>query len=159
MWNIGPLFCQGWCTEPANSKPGMLQRDYYCPICAGFETFLPHQKPATATTVDAARWSYSPHGGGVTCLSAATLWWSLNFPWNGIPVPFTLPRSRGHRCRHLGYAERISFQSDDSTWKCSQIMGEDTVTFCVLAITCVHQHVQQSKGPLWIMCKMWGYTF
>ena len=29
----------GWCTEPANSKPGTLQRDYHCPICTGFETF------------------------------------------------------------------------------------------------------------------------
>ena len=38
--NIGPLFHRGWCTEPANSKPGTLQRDYYCSIYAGFETFL-----------------------------------------------------------------------------------------------------------------------
>ena len=37
--NIGLLFRRGWWTEPANSKPGKLQRDYYCPICAGFETF------------------------------------------------------------------------------------------------------------------------
>ena len=33
------LFRQGGCTEPANSKPGTLQRDYYCPFCSGFETF------------------------------------------------------------------------------------------------------------------------
>ena len=37
-----------------------------------------------------ARWRYSTHGEGVTCLSATTLWWSLNFPWIGIPVPFTM---------------------------------------------------------------------
>ena len=43
--------------------------------------------------------------------------------------------------------------------KYSRITREDTVIFCVLGTTCVHQHVQQSKGPLWTMCAKWGYTF
>ena len=32
----------------------------------------------------------------------------------------------------------------------------DTVIFSVLGTTCIHQHVQQSKGPLWTMCETWG---
>ena len=42
-------------------------------------------------------------------LSATTLWWSLNFPWNGIPVPFKIPGSHGPRCLHMGHAQRIRF--------------------------------------------------
>ena len=129
----------------------------HLPVCNN-TLFLPHQKPETTTTVDAARWSYSPHGRGVTCLSAITLWWSFNFPWNGIPVPFTLPRSHSPRCLHMGHAERIRFPIRRPTWKCSQIMGQDSHLFD-LATTCIHQHVQQSKGPLWTMCETWMYTF
>ena len=130
-------------------EPGTLERNYYCPICAGFETFLPREKPATATTVYEARWSYSPYNKGVPCLSATTLWWSLNFPWNGIPVPFTLHGSQGSRSLHnMKHVERIHFPIRWPTWRCSRITGEYTVIFCVLATTCFHQHVQQSNGSL-----------
>ena len=73
---LGSYFVKDDAQNPltVKSKPGKLQRDYYCPICAGFETILPCQKPATVTTVDAARWNCSPHSAGVTCLSAVTLW-------------------------------------------------------------------------------------
>ena len=97
-----------------------------------FETFLPFQRPAIATTVDAARWSYSPYSGGVTCLSATTLWRLLNFSWNRTPVPFTLPRSHGPRCLHTGHAERNSFPIRWPTWKCSRITGQDSHFFLSL---------------------------
>ena len=78
---------------------------------------------------------------GITCLSATTLWWSLNFPWNGIPIPFTLPGSHGPRYLQMGHAERIHFPIRWPNWKCYWITGEYTVIFCVLTSTCVHQHV------------------
>ena len=125
-----------------------LKRFYHAEIC-----YCDDSGCSKMELVDAARWSYSPHSEGVTCPSATTLWWFLNFPWNGIPVPCTLPR-----CIHMGHAERIHFPIRWPTWNSSRIMGEDTLIFCVLT-TCVHQHVQQSKGPLWTMCETWGYTF
>ena len=78
----------------------------------------------------------------LACLQHATTpWWLLNFPWNRISVPFTLPGSPGPRCLYMRHAERISFPIRWPTWKCSIITGEDTIIFCVLATTCVHQHV------------------
>ena len=76
------------------------------------------------------------HTAEITCLSATTLWWSLNFSWNRIPVPFTLPGSHGPRCLHMGHAERIRFPIRWPTWKCFRITGEDTAISCVLAATC-----------------------
>ena len=65
--------------------------------------------------------------GSILCQrKGITLWWTLNFPWNIIPVPFTLPRSHGPRCLHMGHAERISFLIRWPTWKYSRIMGEDS---------------------------------
>ena len=67
---LGPYFVEDDAQNPLTVNQETLQRDYYCPICAEFETLLPHQKPATATTVDAARWSYSPHGDNNTLVIA-----------------------------------------------------------------------------------------
>ena len=128
------------------------------PICVGFETFLPCQKPVTAKTVDVARWSYSPHGGGVTSLSATTLWWSLNFPWNGISVPYALPGSHGPRCLYMGHAERISFPIRWPTWKCSWITGEDTVIFVSLQQS-MFISISNNLKDSWRMHETWGYTF
>ena len=62
-----------------------LKRFYHAEIC-----YCDDSGCSKMELVDAARWSYSPHSEGVTCPSATTLWWSLNFHWNRIPVPFTL---------------------------------------------------------------------
>ena len=71
------------------------------------------------------------HTGSVLCEQKGTiLRWSLNFPWNGIPVPFTLPESQGPRCLHMGHAERIRFSIRWPTWKCSRITGEDSHFLC-----------------------------
>ena len=59
-----------------------------------------------------------------------TLWWSLNFPWNGIPVPCTLPGSRGPRCLHTRHAKRIRFPIRWPTWKCSRITGRESHFLC-----------------------------
>ena len=83
----GLRFCAPYTDKGSKSKPRTLQRDYYRPICAGFQMFLPRQKPATVSIVDAEKWRYSPHGGGITCLSLTTLWLSLNFPWNVLRMP------------------------------------------------------------------------
>ena len=72
------------CDNSACSKMELqpIQRGSHLPVCNNtFGDHLIYRGPVTATTVDAARWSYSPHGGGVTCLSATTLWRSLNFLW------------------------------------------------------------------------------
>ena len=155
--NIGPLFRLGWYTELANGKPGTLQRDYYCPICAGFQKFLPCQKPATAMTMDAPRRSYSPHGRGVTCLSATKLWWSLNFLWK-FPFPSYSLDLTAPDAYIWGMLKESRFWSDDPSGNVPKLR-EKIVIFCVLATTCVHQHVQRSKGPLWTMCKAWRYAF
>ena len=140
---LGPYFIEDDAQNPLTVNQECY-RDYYCPVCAGFEMILPHQKPATATTVDEARWSYSPHSGGVTCL--------LEFPFPSRTLDLVAPR-----CLHMRHAERIRFSIRWPTWKCSRIIGEDMSFF--VSLQQHHQHVQQSKGPLWTMCEMWGYTF
>ena len=60
--------------------------------------------------------------GSVLCQwRGTTLWWSLNFPWNGIPIPLTLPGSHSPRCLNMGHAERIRFTIRWPTWKCSEL--------------------------------------
>ena len=50
------------------------------------------------------------------------------------------------------------FRLDDPPGNVPELR-EKIVIFCVLATTCVYQHVQQSKGPLSTMCETRGYTF
>ncbi|PSN49424.1 hypothetical protein C0J52_06612, partial [Blattella germanica] len=79
--NIGPYFVEDDAQNPLTVNQERYREiiiDPLCRICAAF---------VTATTVHAARWSYSQHGKGVTCPSATNFWRSLNFPWNGTPVP------------------------------------------------------------------------
>ena len=55
------------------------------------------------------------HMGSVLCQwKGPTLWWSLNFLWNRISIPFTLPGSYDPRCLHMGHVGTILF-SDQTT--------------------------------------------
>ena len=82
--------------------------------------------------------------GSVLCQrKGSTLWWSLNFPWNGISIPFTLSWSHGPRCLHMEHAERIRFPIRWPTGKCSL----QQLVFISMS------------NNLWTMCETWGYTF
>ena len=70
---LGPYFVEDDTQNPLTVNQECYREIIIAPFVWDLKSFLPRQKPATATTVDAARWSYSPHGGVVTCLSA-TLW-------------------------------------------------------------------------------------
>ena len=54
-----------------------------------------------------------------------------------------------------GMLKESVFRSDDPPGNVPELWEKIQSFFCVLAITCVHQHVQQSKGQLWTMCEIW----
>ena len=110
-----PLLRRGRCTESANNIPGTLQRDYYCPICAGFETFLLRQKPATGMTVDAARWSYSPHGAAVESLACLQqhlgdrlISRGTEFPFPSHSPDFTAPMPTYGSCWKNPFSDQVA---------------------------------------------------
>ena len=44
---------------------------------------------------------HSPHGGGITCLSATTLWWSLNSPFSDQMTHLEMFPNYGRRYSHF----------------------------------------------------------
>ena len=70
---LGPYFVEDDAQNPLTVNQECYREIIIAPFVRDLKLFA-MQKPATVTTVDAARWSYSPHGGGVICLSATTLW-------------------------------------------------------------------------------------